>query len=265
MRTAIKTKQFICPAIRDIVLIGCGGTGSIVAEHICRMIKGFRLRCGLHLYDGDTVSAANITRQNFANYEIGGNKAEALAMRLAGRFGIAIAANAHHFDRRVLAENELIGDYRSTLIVSCTDSLVSRKQIASRPQPAGIWLDAGNELHHGQVVVGTTHRESELRKEFWAFNRTPFVLAMPDIAAQNPAILKARRQKAKAGCADVPFAQQGFGVNAMAAIAAATIAKQILVDSQLKIAAIYFDIEKGIYRPQAITQDLYRRWKNKDN
>jgi len=266
MASLNKTKQMICPAIADIVLVGCGGTGSILAEHLCRMITGFRLDCGLHLYDGDTVTAANITRQNFANHEIGSNKAEAIALRLSSRFGIAVNANARHFDADLIADNPMIRSCRETIIISCTDTLVSRRQIAAESVSYGelkFWLDAGNELHHGQVVLGTTHEPEPLRKEFWVFNRTPFVLDLPDIAALNPAILKARKQASRAGCADAPFAAQGFGVNAMAALAAANIAKQILVDGKVTYAAIYFDVSKGFFRPQPITQDLFRNWKHK--
>jgi len=261
---ANSTKAFIPSPIRDVVLVGAGGTGSILAEHLCRMIVGFKLKCGLHIYDGDTVEQNNITRQNFCPHEIGANKAEALALRLSGRFGLALVANARHFDRRIVTDNNYLHSYNSTLIISCTDSLVSRRQIAERPEPGGLWLDVGNELSHGQVVLGTTHNDNKLRREFWAFKKTPFVLDLPDIAALNPAILRARKHKSRAGCGDVPFASQGFGVNAMAALAAATIAKQVMVTGQVRDAAVYFDVEKGFFRPQKITQDMYRQWKNKN-
>ncbi|MFA5252993.1 MAG: ThiF family adenylyltransferase, partial [Phycisphaerae bacterium] len=77
--------------IREVILIGCGGTGAILAEHLCRMIAGYKLKCELVIYDGDTVEQNNIKRQNFYPYEIGQNKAEAIALRLAGKYGLKIS------------------------------------------------------------------------------------------------------------------------------------------------------------------------------
>ena len=41
------------------------------------------------------------------------------------------------------------------------------------------------------------------------------------------------------------------------------IAKQVIVTGQVTDAAVYFDVEKGFFRPQKITQELYRQWKNR--
>ncbi len=249
-------KQLPLRRIATVVLIGCGGTGAIVAEHLCRMIKGYRLDVQLMLYDGDTVEAANVTRQNFYPHEIGASKSKALALRLAGQFGLEVAAYDGYFTKTTPIDTMM-----ATLHITCTDTLSSRRIVADRSP--SYWLDVGNDKHHGQAVIGTTHEPSQLRGAFWNFNKKPHALDLPDIAAINPAILKARRTRTKAGCAQMPFAQQGFGVNAMAALAAATIAKQVLVDRKVSFAGIYFDISKGRMAPQMITQDLFGPWKQK--
>ena len=244
--------------IRQVVLVGCGGTGSILAEHLCRMIAGFHLDVELTLYDGDVVEEANIKRQNFAPHEIGANKAQALALRLVGQFAMPVAANAEHVTRKTLEQYRL-----DSLIISCTDTLQSRRLIAEIPRrypDFRIWLDTCNDLHHGQVIVGNTHLPGFLKDMYNRFYKDPTVRHLPDIAALNPAILKARKSPVKAGCAAMPFATQGFGVNAASALAAATIARQILVDGQIRTAAIYFDVSVGRMLPRLIDRSLFKPW-----
>lgn len=231
-------------------MIGCGGTGSILAEHLCRMISGFKLNCMLVLYDGDRVKEENITRQNFAAYEIGANKAAALALRLSGQFGIEAAFYDKHFQ-----EKSLTGD----LVITATDNLVSRKIVGE--SNCTFWLDVGNELNHGQAVFGTCHAKSRLSSAYKSWDKYNWTLELPDIAAMNPKILKARKTNQKAGCADQPFAEQGFGINALAALAAATLAKQAVVDRKVSFAAIYFDIAKGRMIPRLIDRELFKAWR----
>ena len=73
----------------NVVIVGCGGTGSFLAESICRLLTGTTHQ--LHLVDPDTVETRNTLRQNFYPAEIGVNKAEALARRLARNFAVPIS------------------------------------------------------------------------------------------------------------------------------------------------------------------------------
>jgi len=252
MAKSLKNSQckFLPVSIRQVLLIGCGGTGSILAEHLCRMISGFKLDCYLVLYDGDDVKEANITRQNFAAHEIGANKAEALALRLSGQFAIEVGFVSKHFQE---------SGRGGQLIITATDNLVSRK-IAAGSNYA-YWLDVGNELNHGQAILGTSHTKSRLHSAYKNWNKYGWTLELPDIAAMNPRILKAHKQTQKASCADQPFAEQGFGINAMAALAAATLAKQALVDKKVRFAALYFDIAKGRMIPRLIDRELFKQWR----
>lgn len=251
-----KHKTMLIGEIWKVLLIGCGGTGSYLIEHLCRMISGYNLRCGLCIWDGDTVEPENITRQNFYPWEIGAPKASAMAIRLSGQFGIPILYKEQYF-----ADTD--GIDMNSLVISCTDTLASRKIIAGKTgviRRISYWLDVGNELHHGQAVFGTTHDEDLLKGQYNTFSRKPYIADLPDIAALNPAILRARKRKTKAGCASMPFLQQGFGVNAMAALAAATISKQILVDREVRYSGIYFNVSDGRMQPRMITKDLFKQW-----
>lgn len=62
---------------------------------------------------------------------------------------------------------------------------------------------------------------------------------------------------------DVRFlvAEQGFGVNAMAAMAAATLARQALVAGQVTLQGIWFNVSEGWQRPRPITRTVFEPWK----
>jgi hypothetical protein len=253
MATSLKNKQFkFLPTegVSKITLIGCGGTGSILAEHLCRMISGFKIECSLVLCDGDDVKEENITRQNFAAYEIGENKAQALAVRLSAQFGIEVGCITEHFSERMR-----VGRF----VITATDNLISRRAVAG--SNCSFWIDVGNELNHGQAVIGTTDELNQLKSAYTYWNRHEWTLELPDIAALNPKILKARKTRQKASCATVPFGEQGFGVNALAALAAATLAKQAVVDKKVRFAAIYFDVAKSRMIPRLIDRELFKAWR----
>jgi PRTRC genetic system ThiF family protein len=96
--TAIPDTGFWAPAtllerpIR-VLLIGAGGTGGEMLDRLIRLHFGL-VRTGhpggldVTLWDGDTVSDANIGRQRFAPCDIGYNKADLLIHRANLAFGL---------------------------------------------------------------------------------------------------------------------------------------------------------------------------------
>jgi len=266
---ANEIKPLLSGTIRRVEVVGCGGTGSLVAEHIARMIAGFGLATSLRLWDGDEVEEANVARQNFAPHEVAANKAHALAVRLAGQFGIPVASQTQH-----CSGHELVSCYESStsmpvLLISCVDSLAARAQICNGlPVQRCLWIDCGNEHHTGQAVLGTTHDDKTLRTGFTQWRDKPFANCLPDVAAINPELIAfmARRKKLPKttddapSCADEPFRVQGFGVNAAVALAAATIAKGLLVDGRTSIAQIWLDVAAGRMLPVPVTRQLLEPW-----
>lgn len=250
-------KKYACGVIDRMTLIGCGGTGSYLAEHLARMIAGYRLTCELTLIDGDTVTQDNLWRQNFACHEIGQNKAEALALRLSGRFGIGVQFYPAYLGRRTTLDLTQTGH----LTITATDTLLSRKAVAMmNPR---LWLDAGNDKTYGQARIGTTADPGQLRKCLRRWTQdVGYVGALPNEAALNPKLMKAIRKPAKRiGCGQMPFNEQGFGINAMAAMAAAMIVKQAAVDGVITTAAIYFDSGVGRMAPRLIDKDVFAAWR----
>jgi sulfur carrier protein ThiS adenylyltransferase len=57
-----------------LVIVGCGGTGSLVAEGLCRLLINSDLT--LMLVDFDRVEPHNLLRQNFFAGEVGKFKSD---------------------------------------------------------------------------------------------------------------------------------------------------------------------------------------------
>jgi PRTRC genetic system ThiF family protein len=274
----LDVKPSICGACARIDLIGCGGTGAALAELLARAIHGHHLDCRLRIWDGDRVDEANLDRQRFAPEDLGQNKASCLAMRLNGQIGIAVSAVEGHFDGKnvitgfhdgTMDADDLMGE----LVITCTDNLASRRRVARYlhsfrhigggvgMRPVRWWLDVGNELAAGQAILGNTHDGKELAAMAAQWSQMPYAVHVPDAAAINRAILGKGRERIEPSCAAMPFARQALGVNDMAALAAWTLAAQVLLTpQQIRTHAIYFDAAAGRMLPRAITRDLYAPW-----
>lgn len=255
--TVARPKAFACGTIGHVWIVGVGGTGAILADHVARMIAGLHLDVTLTLQDGDAVLTENLARQAFLPWELGANKAAAVALRLAGQLGLPIA----HIAEPLTTEFDAPNDAR-WLLVTCTDNLGSRRSAAEVcVEGKCLWLDVGNAEYTGQAILGTTHAAGELAGVHAKWDTLAYATHLPDVAAVNPKVLTARGvQQVRTSCAMAPFAEQGPSVNAMAALAAAAIAKQILVDRLVKTPQIWFDVAAGRMLPRQITRDLFAPW-----
>ncbi|MCA9896042.1 MAG: ThiF family adenylyltransferase, partial [Anaerolineae bacterium] len=80
--------------LREIVLVGCGGTGSQLARAVARMIYSMKAARQsvprVCFIDPDVVELPNVGRQLFTHAEVGLHKAEALAWRFNYSLGLSI-------------------------------------------------------------------------------------------------------------------------------------------------------------------------------
>ena len=143
-----------------VALIGCGGTGSLVAPRLARLdyvLKELGLP-GLYMtvYDGDIVEKNNVGRQNFNKNDIGDYKAANIVEKINLSYGL-------DWDCR----NEYVQDIpQANIIISCVDNVKFRNIVHKkfRTKHSGgrsdyntnyYWLDCGNGKDFGQVVLGT--------------------------------------------------------------------------------------------------------------
>ena len=161
-------KHYVHPAIvlgREpvgVALIGAGGTGSQLLSGLARMNQALKALgspgLDVRVFDGDSVSAANVGRQLFSPSDIGKNKAIVLVTRLNLFFGTDWQAYPYH-----VAKDMALSD---RIVLSAVDDVHARyliKEIAMRGN-AMYWLDTGNTTNTGQVILGTLSKVPQPEK-----------------------------------------------------------------------------------------------------
>lgn len=143
------------------VLVGCGGTGGMLAEPLARLLAYHPNGLGptprvsqLALVDGDTFEARNAQRQ------LGTEPGVLKAVALAARVPVPHVVIPKYVDRQSFREDVLGGipDHatRGLGVILAVDNHATRKEILLALQDAGVQnllcLSPGNDLRHGQVI-----------------------------------------------------------------------------------------------------------------
>lgn len=240
-----------------IILVGCGGNGSHMAEAIARVGK-LLIKQGRDIdivfIDPDHVEPDNIPRQNFSEAEIGLNKAQLLALRYSAKWGITIRAMPAHFEKQnFYTYNSL------TFFIGCVDNAparaaINRALLAHHEHiPRVWWLDLGNGLSTGQVVLGSASSVSDLETAFRLHN---VCTATPSPGLLHPELLEDSPKQAKQqpvpademsqGCAQLALTNEQMpAVNQMTAAIGAAMLTKLLITRDLKYWASYFDLNTG--------------------
>ena len=250
-----------CARAATIVLVGCGGTGSFLADALCRLLIGLNAR--VYLVDPDRVEPHNVGRQAFDRREVGRFKAEVLADRLARRYGRTIGYAVEPYDRGTHATIFADGT-RSTLnlLVSAVDNAPARRALAAtldERSSYGGWggmsqqtwlLDCGNERNSGQVLLGNTMRPEALRGAF--LRREGRCSALPAPGLQRPDLLVSPPEPTPTPHLDCAAAVaqdlQGPTINQVVAAIAANMVEKLLAGMCAWMGA-YFDLDAGTLRP----------------
>lgn len=145
----------------EVALVGCGGNGSIMLTELTKIDKAMRELGhpgGLHVtvFDPDTISESNIGRQNFYTPDKGKNKAVVLVDRVNKCCGVDWTAVPDCFPPKK--------HYSPNIIIGCVDTRKARREIAASAHYSAYWLDLGNGLSTGQVILGEPLRFGETRQ-----------------------------------------------------------------------------------------------------
>jgi hypothetical protein len=244
-----------------IVQVGCGGTGSFLAEAIVRLL--IDVPSAFYLVDPDRVEVRNVARQAFDLAETGRPKAQVLAERLARRFGREVGYSVLPYDRALHDRVFAAGPSRLALLVACVDNAPARRAIVatldaglwaggSPSYPSPIWLlDAGNGRNSGQVLLGNVTRPERLRGSF--FPAAAVCRALPAPSLQRPDLLDAPPApqpppRPLMDCAAaVAQGDQGPTINKVVAAIAAGYVEKLLAGA-CRWMASYFDLDDGTLR-----------------
>lgn len=253
----------------DIVLVGCGGTGSYMAMHIGRMMRVLQdsgKQVSATFVDPDTVEEKNLGRQFFCNAELGMPKALTLASRYGSAWGLDIAVVVDRFSPQL---NIVKRNHQTdlTLIIGCVDNAAGRKAIAStlktnRPgdTPHQWYLDCGNHEESGQVLLGSA---PDVKSCAVAFRASTLCCTLPSPVLQRPELLQARPEElddSKLSCAELLAANlQSLNINARVAAEAADMMTRLLVTRNLKRFACEIDLAAGAVRSTYATPENVAR------
>jgi PRTRC genetic system ThiF family protein len=240
--------------VATVVIVGCGGTGSHLAEAVCRLLIG--LPAALFLVDMDRVEAHNVGRQAYDRADVGRFKAQALAERLARRFGREVGYAVAPYDAGL---HTRVFETRSrlNLVIGCVDNAAARRAIAAsigRPRWRLVrawWVDCGNGRNSGQVLLGNAVEPDELRGAF--LPHLGVCRALPAPSLQRPDLLTVppeplpSRLKAQDCAEAVARGEQGPTVNQFVAALAASYVEKLLAGSCSWMSS-YFDLDDGVLR-----------------
>ena len=142
----------------NVAVVGVGGTGSeviigLVRLHDALVALGHTGGLQVTAFDPDTVSPSNLVRQRYFATDLGRNKAEVLIGRINFSCGVAWRSCAQKFNADRARQNW-------DIVLSCVDTRKSRKELHQAAFSKGLyswryWLDCGNDLSNGQVILGT--------------------------------------------------------------------------------------------------------------
>jgi len=220
-----------------VTVVGCGGTGSFLAESLCRLLPQ---NATLVLIDHDRVEERNLRRQNFTKEDLGKFKSQALAERLARRFGRPVGYSTLPVR---MSRIELPG-----IVVGCLDNGPARRDLldlvggqlfmilrsAASPwetYEVSWWVDAGNGEDYGQVLLGNA-----VEKRFEGER----CLSLPLPVLQRPELLQeVPRQRS---CANMD--EQGAVINQLMAGLLAEVIRR-LIEGTCPWMQLYLDLKEG--------------------
>lgn len=218
-----------------IVIIGAGGTGGYVIPHLYRIAFASEHPCRVIIADGDIVEKKNLIRQNFAECDIGENKAEVMAARYSEVFGI----ETEYIPEFIENEEQLFslmyvqGNYWEPkpigILIGAVDNNRSRvmcHNVFNRLDDI-IYIDSGNGEYTGQVVCGVKMGGKVLSK--------PVARVYPDILSDT------EKFPSELSCAERSVsAPQSIAANVFASAAVSSMLYYLLIEGELKTNRLTF-------------------------
>jgi PRTRC genetic system ThiF family protein len=244
-----------------LVIVGCGGTGSLVAEGLCRLLINSDLT--LMLVDFDRVEPHNLLRQNFFAGEMGKFKSQALAERLSRQYGRKIGYSVMPYEHDMFDVPMGAGMYHKTMsliIIGCVDTAEARRSIADSMNKNfnNWWLDAGNGHHSGQVLLGNTGQPDGLKESFDIASHTVSKLPLPSV--QLPALLIPPVEKTRPrDCAEaIEDDEQSPTINQAMAMLVVDFVYRLLSGTLTNMGA-YIDLDAGTLQTVPATPMIVSR------
>lgn len=229
-------------------VIGCGGTGSemvaaLMQLHHVLLHFGHPTGIRLELWDGDTVSPANVGRQRFLPADVGRNKAEVLARRYRQLYGVPINAIARHCTPKEF-QPATMGD----LVITCVDKAQFRVEFGEYGKTIRtglMWLDLGNGSHTGQAVFG--HLADQASQD-----------TLPNVLSLYPQLRQVDDNDEPSCSLEAALSAQRLGVNKLLVDAAIySVLSPLLMQGHIDVHGCQIDLAKASMKPLRISADAW--------
>lgn len=246
---------------QDVILVGCGGTGSRVVAPLIQTIKQAQAQLNpqLWLVDGDIFEHKNLTRQNCIERDIGRNKAVVMAERYGTALDFPVVAVPHMMVDKRYDNHGMFGrcshdqgrrGMLSTrrLWILCVDSVEARLNILKTASPKDIIIDAGNEDTFGQVSifdnVSLPHARTEMSPQPTDMKPFSGEYELPFIPSVVYSYLNAKHNPSPAtgSCADL---DQSLAINNLMAAGIVNMVQNLAYNNPFYCRTNYFDLIKG--------------------
>lgn len=249
---------------RDIIVIGCGGTGSWLLPKLVKIIndgcsKSMTSGHNILLVDGDEVEEKNLIRQNFISQDVGKNKAQALAERYGVHFNEK--CNVGYLDKFLMDQYSeiteefadrftLIGgldffngrDIANVLIINLIDNGTTRKMIHSFAMEKSSYLPSRRSSIQKIFVLDVANNEynGQLNASLYGVSNPSTYIAQ--FYNQHPSHLGDNEEVSVFSCADADAeaTDQLFNANDMAATVTGNYINSWLMTGGLRFGAVEF-------------------------
>lgn len=235
----------------NVVLIGCGGSGSSILSDLTAL-NGLLRALGGHgmdvtAFDGSSVSPANLYRQTFYHHDVGMNKAEVLIQRINQWTGFEWVYRSEHFSQdnaAILTECDLL--------ITAVDLASVRVEISDLIESNcfdsdAMWLDLGNDDKTGQAYLSKMLPASKGE------------IPSPAQLFYNQWKEASKTESNTHSCSsEEAITKQSFGVNGMLARSAASMLLfPLFRESQVTFNGVFLDLSTGHISPMQIDPDMW--------
>lgn len=230
-----------------IVVIGAGGTGGYVIPHLYRIAYASGRPCRIIIADGDIVEQKNLIRQNFAECDIGENKAQVMAERYSEVFGIEteyipdfIENEQQLFELLRFESSGRNSNKPISILIGAVDNNRSRIMCNNvfKKLDDIIYIDSGNGEFTGQVICGVKMSGRVISK--------PVASVYPDLLKDT------EKFPSELSCAERSVsAPQSIAANVFASSAVISMLYHLLIEGNLRNNRITFSSRKLLMKSVA--------------
>lgn len=229
-----------------VCLVGCGGTGSQVLTCLARLNEALvgLGHPGLHVtvYDGDIVDETNVGRQLYSPADIGQNKAVVSVSRVNRYFGYSWIAIPEPITKSL----------KGNIVITCIDSAPGRVQIGedlkrdktlSAEYKHFYWLDFGNDMKTGQVVLGKAGH-TKLPAKF---------SKLPTVIDRFPQLKKMKNKKSAPSCSiSQALGKQDLFVNSTLAQLGMNLIWKLFREGGVNYGGLYLNLDTLTVNPMPL-------------